>query len=32
VVNVTDALLNGGTADLAPPAFGVVRAGTIGVS
>jgi uncharacterized phage protein gp47/JayE len=32
VVNVTDALLNGGTADLVPPAFGVVRAGTIGVS
>lgn len=32
VVNVTGALLNGGTADLVPSSFGVVRAGTIGVS
>lgn len=32
VVNVTDALLNGGTADLVPPLFGVVRSGTITVA
>lgn len=32
VINVTDALLNGGTADLVPPLFGVVRAGTVSVT
>lgn len=32
VVNVTDALVNGGTADLVPPLFGAVRVGTISVS
>lgn len=32
VVNVTDTLLNGSAADLVPPLFGVVRAGTISVA
>lgn len=32
VTNVTSILLNGGTADLDPPAGGVIRAGTVSVS
>ncbi len=32
VVNLSDLLLNGGTADLVPPLFGVVRAGVVTVS
>lgn len=32
VINVTGTLLNGGVADLVPPLFGVVRAGTISVT
>jgi uncharacterized phage protein gp47/JayE len=32
VINVSDILLNGGTADLAPPLFGAVRGGTVAVS
>jgi hypothetical protein len=32
VTNVSAVLLNGGTADLAPPLFGVVRTGTVTVA
>ena len=32
VTNISTLLLNGGTADLVPPLFGVVRAGTVTVS
>jgi len=32
VTNISSVLLNGGTADLVPPLFGVVRAGTVTVS
>ncbi len=32
IINVSDVLLNGTTADLVPPVFGVVRAGTVAVS
>lgn len=32
ISNVSDVLLNGGTADLVPPLFGVVRVGTVAVS
>jgi hypothetical protein len=32
ITNVSGVLLNGGTADLTPPLFGVVRAGTVTVS
>jgi uncharacterized phage protein gp47/JayE len=32
VINLTGLLLNGGTEDLVPPLFGVVRAGTVTVS
>ncbi|HQU05269.1 MAG TPA: baseplate protein, partial [Acidocella sp.] len=32
VLNVESILLNGGTADLAPPLFGVVRGGTVAVA
>jgi hypothetical protein len=32
VTNVSAVLLNGGTADLAPPPFGAIIAGTVTVS
>jgi hypothetical protein len=32
VVNISGLTLNGGTADLVPPQFGVIRAGTIAIS
>jgi uncharacterized phage protein gp47/JayE len=32
VTNVSAVVLNGGTADLAPPLFGVIRSGTVAVS
>jgi uncharacterized phage protein gp47/JayE len=32
ITNISDVLLNGGTADLTPPLFGVVRSGTVTVA
>jgi hypothetical protein len=32
VLNVSAVLLNGGTSDLAPPVFGVIRSGTVVIS